>query len=76
MANVGGHLGRDKTCQKVSERFYWKTLWTDVNEFIKRCEVCQRTNDAKFQKSDVSLHPIPVKSKVWDMVKIIYLLLI
>ena len=35
MANVaiGAHLGRDKTWQKVSEHFYWKVLWTDVQEY-------------------------------------------
>ena len=32
MANVGGHLGHDKTWQKVSEHFYWKVPRTDVQE--------------------------------------------
>lgn len=66
---IGGHLGRDKTWHKVCERFYWKTLWTDIKDYVMRCEVCQRTNDAKFQKSSAPLHPIPVKSKVWNMVR-------
>lgn len=65
---VGGHLGCDKTWQKVSERFYWKTLWSDVKDYIMHCDICQCTNDAKFQKSSAPLHPIPVKSKVWNMV--------
>lgn len=43
-------------------------MWSDVKDFVRRCEVCQRTNDSKFIKSDATLHPIPVKSKVWDMV--------
>ena len=65
---VGGHLGRDKTAEKISNRFYWKSMWTDVREYIKRCDTCQRTNDAKLQKSFTPLHPVPVKSKVWDKV--------
>ena len=65
---VGEHLGRDKTHQKITERFYWRTLWTDVNKYVKQCDTCQRTNDVKFQKSSATLHPIPIKSKVWNQV--------
>ena len=66
--NVGGHLGRDKTYGKISERFYWETLWTDVKNYIRYCEICQQTNDIKFQKSVASLHPIPIKPQVWNQV--------
>ena len=65
---VGGHLGRDKTYHKIAERFYWKTLWTDVQQYVQQCETCQTTNDAKFQKAAAPLHPIPVKSEVWNQV--------
>lgn len=40
----GGHLGRDKTFEKISARFYWKSQWKDVVDFVKTCEVCQTTN--------------------------------
>lgn len=68
---AAGHLGRDKTVQKVTERFYWKTLWTDIQQYIHHCEVCQHANDSKFQKATAPLHPIPVKSKVWNQVAIV-----
>ena len=67
---LGGHLGRDKTCQKIAARFYWKSLWTDVKQYVHHCETCQRTNDVKFQKTTAPLHPIPVKSKVWNQVRL------
>ena len=57
-----------KTVQKITERFYWKTIWSDVIDYIKHCDVCQRTNDVKVQKATAPLHPIPVKSKVWKQV--------
>ncbi len=68
--HTGGHLGRDKTYHKIAERFYWKLLWKDVHEYVRTCEVCQRTNDAKFVKEAAPLHPIPVKPEVWRQVRI------
>ena len=32
----------------------------DVGEFVKTCDVCQSTNGAKFMKTAVPLHPIPI----------------
>ena len=65
---AGGHLGRDKTLEKVS-RFYWKEISNDIKNYIKLYDICQRTNDAKFVKAGCELHPIPVKAEVWNMVK-------
>ena len=40
----------------------------DVQQYCQQCRTCQETNDAKFQKVTAPLHPIPVKSKVWNQV--------
>jgi len=69
---AGGHLGRDKTLDKVSSRFYWEGMSNDIINFIKSCDVCQRTNDAKFVKAGCELHPIPVNAEVWNMVNLVY----
>ena len=31
-----GHLGRDKVVGQISARFYWKTLYTDVSQFVSQ----------------------------------------
>lgn len=36
-------------------------MWQDVTDYVQKCDVCQRTNDAMFVKSAAPLHPIPVK---------------
>ena len=38
----GGHFGRDLTISRVREGFWWPTLWRDVTEYIKTCDICQR----------------------------------
>ncbi|KAL5509260.1 hypothetical protein EMCRGX_G004598 [Ephydatia muelleri] len=65
----GNHLGRDKTIQKISSRFFWKNINEDIRIFVQRCEKCQRTN-AKFSKSNAKLHPIVPMPNVWHQVGI------
>ena len=31
---LGGHFGRDKTCKKISERYFWKGIRSDVEDFV------------------------------------------
>jgi hypothetical protein len=67
---TGGHLGRDKTLEKISSRFYWRPNMTDdVKDFVSKCERCQRTND-KFTKPGSVLHPIPIEPEVWKQVNL------
>ena len=66
--DIGGHLGRDKTLEKVCSRFYWgKGMTEEIIEYVRSCDVCQRVNDV-FRKPATELHPIPVKSEVWTQV--------
>ena len=50
------------------EDFYWKGIHTDVSEFCKHCDKCQRTNQV-LHKPLAQLHPISV-TKVWHRVGI------
>ena len=31
---LGGHFGRDKTSKKISERYFWKGIRSDVEDFV------------------------------------------
>lgn len=67
--NVGGHFGRDKTVEKICSRFYWKNMYDEIQNYVKPCPQCQTMN-AKFMKSNVELHQIPVETKVWWQVEL------
>ena len=41
---TGGHLGINKTHNKVSSRFYWHNIREDVMQYCKTCEQCQWVN--------------------------------
>jgi hypothetical protein len=36
-----GHLGRDKTIAAIVEKFWWPSVYSDVEDFVKRCHKCQ-----------------------------------
>ncbi|XP_026005285.1 uncharacterized protein LOC113010452 [Astatotilapia calliptera] len=56
-----GHLGRQKTYLRVSTRFFWPSMYTDVQKYCRACPVCQKTCPAR--KSDRALlQPLPVIS--------------
>ena len=42
---LGGHLGKKKTAAKIMRRFYWPTLFRDVDDFCKSCAECQKAGN-------------------------------
>ena len=64
---TGSHLGKHKTLEKISARFYWRNMYEDIKLFVKVCEKCQKMNP-KFIKSNAVLHPVPVRAQVWHKV--------
>ena len=36
------HCGRDSAIQKISNRFFWHNIKRDVEEFINKCDQCQK----------------------------------
>ena len=41
---LAGHLGKEKTRQRILRRFYWLTLYKDVENF---CSTCQKSTGRK-----------------------------
>jgi ribonuclease HI len=39
---VGGHSGILKTCERIRDDFWWPGMDTSVDDFIKKCTVCQQ----------------------------------
>ena len=40
-APLSGHLGRDKTVERLSRNFYWPRLHRTVHDYCRTCETCQ-----------------------------------
>lgn len=55
---TAGHLGRDKTFQKILERYWWSGLRKDVASYVASCSQCQQRKSPNTSKP-CELHPIP-----------------
>ena len=38
----GGHVGLEKTYQKIRSKYFWPNCYKNVVEYVQQCEVCQR----------------------------------
>ena len=64
-----GHLGVDKTLHKVRERFYWPTLFRDVNKYCRTCHSCQCRKDPSKARL-APLQKMPVPSRPFEFVSV------
>ena len=55
---MAGHLGRDKTVQRMLQRFYCPSVHQDVARFCRACDPCQKVAHKKV--APVPLIPLPI----------------
>nr|XP_014426932.1 protein NYNRIN-like [Pelodiscus sinensis] len=61
-----GHLGTEKTQQKVLQRFYWPGVYQEIKNFCSSCPQCQRTSGT--QVPPAPLVPLPVVGTPFERV--------
>ena len=64
---LAAHYGRSSTYQKVADRFYWYTIYNDVDEYIKKCLRCQKQSSMP-KGQENKLHPVPVPTEVMKQI--------
>ena len=48
MSKTSGHYGRKKMFETIKSKYYWPSLKTDIDEFVKNCPLCRyNKNDKK-----------------------------
>ena len=66
---LGGHLGRDKTLERLQRCYYWAKMSYDVQEYCRTCTSCQLTKPSQ-QKQIGLLHPLPIPGRPWESIGI------
>ena len=68
--STGGHLRQNKTCERVTKRYYWPRVTQDVANFINSCHKCQVAKEVHLQKANAKLHSVVVPNKTWCQIAI------
>ena len=42
-SEMGGHMGIDKTFERIRKDFFWPRMFMDISEYVKSCLICQKT---------------------------------
>jgi hypothetical protein len=68
-APVGAHFGMDKTLWRVEQTFFWPNMSTDVRDYVRSCNLCQRSKPAT-GKTRGLLRPLPIPADRWEEVSL------
>ena len=56
---MSGHLGFQKTSDRIVSCFYWPGIVGDIKRFCQSCDICQRTEDrGSVRKVPVQITPL------------------
>jgi hypothetical protein len=66
-SDVAGHFGVAKTLEQIKRRFDWEGVSKDVENFVKSCDVCQKSKNVNTKAAGL-LQPIPVPKYRWEQV--------
>ena len=64
---LGGHIGQAKTLEKVTRTFYWPGVHAEVRRYVSTCLACQ-ANKPSTQLPMGTLQPLPIPSRLWQVV--------
>lgn len=64
---ISGHLGVKKTTARILAKYYWSSLRKTVAEYIRTCDVCQRTKALNKPPFGL-LQPLPIPQERWESV--------
>lgn len=60
---IGGHSGVNATYHRLKQNFVWKGMKSDIEKYIKQCDVCQHTKHSQQHPAGL-LQPLPVPDGV------------
>jgi len=66
-AGLAGHLGRDKTFERLERLFFWPEMYNNVRDYTNTCPSCQMAKPRRGRKPGL-LQPLPIPPHAWAQV--------
>jgi transposase InsO family protein len=64
-AVISGHLGMDKTMERLARVAYWPHMERDVRQYVRTCDACQRNKPSNLKPPGL-LQPLPIPTQNWE----------
>jgi hypothetical protein len=64
-----GHLGVKKTLARIRERFYWRNMVTEITDYVKSCDSCQRRKISPTVGQGL-YQPMPIAERIFEAISI------
>ena len=68
--SMGGHVGQNKTRDKITAQYFWPKITEQVAQYIPACPACQKAKFVSLQKTNAELHSIHIPNKIWTQIGI------
>jgi hypothetical protein len=69
-STLSAHLGMAKTLSRIQKVFYWPDMKSEVCDFVRRCQDCQRAKPA--QNSRLGLHSSEIVTRPLERIFIVF----
>ncbi|KAH0611479.1 uncharacterized protein H6S33_010744, partial [Morchella sextelata] len=66
-SKVAGHFGQFKTLERVKNNFFWPNMDKDVEEYVRRCDSCQRNKTSRHKKFGI-LQLLEIPYRPWTSI--------
>jgi len=67
-----GHTSFERTLKRARRDFFWVGMKSDIQTYIKQCEVCQRAKGENTKPSGL-LQPLPIPTRPWSSISMIFI---
>ena len=64
-----GHAATKRTYLSMAQKYFWQSMYPDVQRYTETCVVCQRSKISS-KKSTLPLNPLPVATKPFQTIHI------
>lgn len=64
-SGLAGHLGREKTIERLNRLFWWPQLSEHVRDYVETCPSCMMSKPRTGKKPGL-LQPMPIPAHAWD----------
>ncbi|GFY78587.1 retrovirus-related Pol polyprotein from transposon 297 [Trichonephila inaurata madagascariensis] len=67
--STAAHLGAEKTKDALFKTFFWPNCYSDVEQFVKTCDYCQRVGKPR-DKKKAPLKTVPVIAEIFTKLNV------